>query len=321
MNNSKSGVTYLFKYLIRRLLVALPTMFITLSIIFFTLRVLPGDPALAILGDNASAEALYNLREQMGLNVPIWEQYLVFFVDILRGNFGLSIASGTPVLQLIANNFGATMFLTAASIFIGSLIGIPAGIISALRPNSFIDVVVRMVSFLWVSVPAFLLGIVLMLVFSLKVDWFPSMGAGEGFGGMLYHLILPSLTLGLINSAVIMRVARASLLEEVNQDYIRTAKAKGVPSGIVIFKHALRNSLIPVITVIGLDITALISGAVITETIFSRPGLGSLAVGAITSRDFPILQGCLVLFAILVIIVNLVIDIAYSIVNPKIRPS
>ncbi|PWA08762.1 ABC transporter permease [Pueribacillus theae] len=308
-------------YLIRRLLVALPTMFITLSLIFFTLRVLPGDPALAILGDNATEEALNNLREQMGLNAPIWQQYLVFWGDILRGDFGLSIASGTPVINLIASNFSPTIILTLTSIFIGSLIGIPSGILSALRPNSFIDTVVRIVSITWVSIPAFLLGIILILIFSLKIDLLPSMGAGEGFLGTMYHLILPSFTLGLINSAVIMRIARASMLEEVNQDYIRTARAKGIPTGIVIFKHALRNSLIPVITVIGLDITALISGAVITETIFSRPGLGSLAVGAITTRDFPILQGCLILFAALVIIVNLIIDITYSIVNPKIRPS
>lgn len=308
-------------YLIRRLLVAVPTMFITLSIIFFTLRVLPGDPALAILGDNATEEAIQNLREQLGLNVPVWQQYLNFWKDILRGDFGLSIASGVPVSELIASNFGPTMLLTLTSIFIGSIIGIPSGILSALKPNSFIDSFVRIMSITWVAIPAFLLGILFILIFSVKIDLFPSMGAGEGFFGTIHHLILPSFTLGLINSAVIMRIARASMLEVINQDYIRTARAKGLPTHKVIFKHALRNSLIPVVTVIGLDSTALISGAVITETIFSRPGLGSLAVGAISTRDFPVLQGCLILFAALVIIVNLIVDITYSIVNPKIRPN
>ncbi|MCH6266415.1 ABC transporter permease [Neobacillus citreus] len=309
------------KYLIRRILVAIPTMFITISIIFFALRVLPGDPALAILGESAGEEALQNLREQLGLNVPIWQQYVVFLWDTLKGDLGVSIASGTPVMNLIFDNFWHTMVLSVVSIFIGCVIGIPSGILSALKPNSLIDNLVRVISMTWVSIPPFLLGIILIFTLSLKVDLFPSMGEGEGFWGVLSHLFLPSLTLGLILSGVLMRFSRASMLEQINQDYIRTARAKGIPKRIVIFKHAMRNSLIPVITVIGLDITALISGAVITETIFSRPGLGSLAVGAISTRDFPILQGCLILFAVLVIVVNLIVDISYSIANPKIRPN
>jgi ABC-type dipeptide/oligopeptide/nickel transport system permease component len=300
--------------------VAIPTIFITLTIIFFTLRVLPGDPALVILGDNASEESLQNLREQMGLNLPVWQQYLNYLGDIFSGNLGDSIASGTPVLTLIMENITPTLTLSVASIVIGCIIGIPIGILSALRPNSWIDSIMRIFSMIWLSSPPFLLGIILILAFSLKLNMFPSMGTGEGFWGSIYHLILPTLTLGLVLSGVMMRFARASMLEEINQDYVRTARAKGIPAKLVIFKHALRNSLIPVITVIGIDITALISGAVITETIFSRPGLGSLAVGAIVTRDFTILQGCLILFALLVIVVNLVVDISYSFVNPKIRP-
>jgi len=311
----------LIKYVTRRLLVAIPTIFITISIIFFSLRILPGDPALAILGENASEEALQNLREQLGLNLPVWQQYIHYIGDLLRGDLGESISSGTPVIQMIQENFGSTIILSIASIMLGCLIGIPVGILSALRPNSWIDNFVRFISMIWVSVPPFLLGILLILAFSLKLNLFPSMGAGEGIWGTIHHMILPTFTLGLILSGVMMRFARASMLEEINQDYIRTAKAKGIPINVVIFKHALRNSLIPVITVIGIDITALISGAVITETIFSRPGLGSLAVGAIMTRDFAILQGCLVLFAVLVIIVNLLVDISYSIVNPKIKQS
>jgi ABC-type dipeptide/oligopeptide/nickel transport system permease component len=314
-------VIQLARYLIRRFLVAIPTIFITISLIFFILRVLPGDAALVVLGDNASDEALENLRNQMGLNVPIWEQYFVFLGNIFQGDFGVSIASGIPVSELIAANFGHTMVLTFASILVGSIIGIPLGVFSALKPNSFVDNIVRAISMTWISIPPFLLGIILILVFSLNIAIFPSMGVGEGFFGGLYHLVLPSFTLGLILSGVMMRFARASMLEELNHDYIRTAKAKGVPTYIVIFKHALRNSLIPVITVIGLDITALISGAVITESIFSRPGLGSLAIDAIVTRDFAVLQGCLILVAFLVVVVNLLVDISYSIANPKIRPS
>jgi ABC-type dipeptide/oligopeptide/nickel transport system permease component len=314
-------VIQLARYLIRRFLVAIPTIFITISLIFFILRVLPGDAALVVLGDNASDEALENLRNQMGLNVPIWEQYFVFLGNILQGDFGVSIASGIPVSELIAANFGHTMVLTFTSILVGSIIGIPFGVFSALKPNSWIDNIVRAVSMTWISIPPFLLGIILILVFSLNIAIFPSMGVGEGFFDGLYHLALPAFTLGLILSGVMMRFARASMLEELNHDYIRTVQAKGVPTYIVIFKHALRNSLIPVITVIGLDITALISGAVITESIFSRPGLGSLAIDAIVTRDFAVLQGCLILVAFLVIVVNLLVDISYSIANPKIRPS
>ncbi|WP_342431172.1 ABC transporter permease [Neobacillus sp. FSL H8-0543] len=308
------------KFLVRRILVAIPTVFITLTIIFFALRVLPGDPALVILGENASEAALENLRKQMGLDLPVWQQYLHYLGDIFTGNFGESIASGTPVMTLIADNFVPTIALSISSIVVGCILGIPIGILSALKPNSWIDFIMRVFSFIWLSSPPFLLGILLILAFSLKLNIFPSMGSGEGFWGSLFHLILPTFTLGLILSGVMMRFARASMLEEINQDYIRTAKAKGIPNRVVVFKHALRNSLIPVITVIGIDITALISGAVITETIFSRPGLGSLAVGAILTRDFAILQGCLILFALLVIFVNLIVDVSYSFVNPKIRP-
>jgi len=201
------------------------------------------------------------------------------------------------------------------------MIGIPVGIFSAIKQNSAWDNVVRFVAMIGISFPPFFLAILLMIMFSLKIEWFPSMGAGEGFAQNLYHLVLPATTLGIILGAILMRFVRASMLEEVNQDYVRTARAKGVPEKLVINKHVLRNSLIPVITVIGLDITALLSGAILTETIYSRPGLGSMAVNAIIARDFPTLQGCLVLFTVLVVLVNLLVDISYSLVNPKIRPS
>jgi ABC-type dipeptide/oligopeptide/nickel transport system permease component len=296
-------------------------MFITLSIIFFSLRILPGDPALAILGEGASEEVLNRLREQMGLNLPVWQQYLQYFGGILQGDFGVSISTGRPVSEMIQSIFPHTMLLAIGGLLIGCLIGIPVGIFSAIKQNSAWDNVVRFVAMIGISFPPFFLAILLMIMFSLKIEWFPSMGAGEGFAQNLYHLVLPATTLGIILGAILMRFVRASMLEEVNQDYVRTARAKGVPEKLVINKHVLRNSLIPVITVIGLDITALLSGAILTETIYSRPGLGSMAVNAIIARDFPTLQGCLVLFTVLVVLVNLLVDISYSLVNPKIRPS
>ncbi|QRG66796.1 ABC transporter permease [Brevibacillus choshinensis] len=309
------------KYIIRRILIALPTMFITLSIIFFSLRILPGDPALAILGEGASEEVLAKLREQMGLNVPVWQQYVNYLAGIFRGDFGESISTGKPVSEMIQSIFPHTMRLAIGGLIVGCVIGIPLGILSAIKQNTTMDNAIRFIAMIGISFPPFFLAILFMVVFSLKIELFPSMGAGETFMENLYHLVLPSLTLGVILGAILMRFVRSSMLDEINQDYVRTARSKGASEKLVIYKHVLRNSLIPVITVIGLDITALLSGAILTETIYSRPGLGSMAVGAIVARDFPTLQGCLVLFTILVVGVNLVVDVSYSLVNPKIRPS
>ncbi|WP_077213222.1 ABC transporter permease [Bacillus dakarensis] len=311
----------MFKFIFRRLLVTLPTMFLTISIIFFGLRILPGDPAVAMLGDNATPAAVEALREEMGLNEPLWKQYLAYLGDIVQADFGESFISGESVSAQLFAVFPDTLNLTFFGIIFGCVIGIPLGIISALKRNTKIDNFLRFISIIGLSVPPFLLGIYMILAFSLKMAIFPSMGTGEGFLNQIYYLILPSLTIGLILSASVMRYTRSSMLDEINQDYIRTAWAKGIPEKLVIYKHVLRNTLIPVVTVIGLQMTGLLSGAVITESIFSRPGLGSLAIGAITTRDFPVLQGCLVLFAIAVMVVNLLVDISYSIINPRIRPS
>lgn len=311
----------MLKYILRRLLVTLPTILITISIIFFGLRILPGDPAVAMLGDSATPEAIEALKEQMGLNIPLWQQYLIFIGNLFKGDLGESFISGKPVAEQLVSVFPDTLNLTLLGILFGCLIGIPLGIFSALKRGTNSDNVLRFVSIIGLSVPPFLLGIYMILAFSLKLAIFPSMGTGEGFFGQIYHLVLPALTIGLILSASVMRYTRSSMLDEINQDYIRTAWAKGIPEKLVIYKHVLKNTLIPVVTVIGLQMTGLLSGAVITESIFSRPGLGSLAIGAITTRDFPILQGCLILFAVAVMVVNLLVDISYSLINPKIRTS
>ncbi|MBS4214693.1 ABC transporter permease [Neobacillus rhizophilus] len=310
----------MLKYSIRRILLTIPTIFITISVIFFVLRILPSDPASVILGDNATPEAIQALREKLGLNTSVWAQYLHFLQSMIQADFGNSIATGRSVSDQIISLLPYTLELTLASILIAVIIGVPIGIYSAIKRNSISDALVRLFALMGISMPAFFLGILLLLVFSLKIPIFPSMGAGENFVGNLYHLALPALSLGLIEAGIVMRITRSSMLDEVNRDYVRTAKAKGIPKKMVISKHILRNSLIPVVTVIGLNMTTLISGAVLTEAIFSRPGLGSLAVGAIETRDYPTLQACLVLFCILVIFVNLIVDLSYSILNPRIRP-
>jgi len=313
------GGQRMFKYSIRRILLTIPTIFITISVIFFVLRILPSDPAGVILGDNATPEALEALRKNLGLNDPIGVQYWEFIKNTVQADFGNSLTSGRPVSDQILSLIPYTFELALASLLIAVIIGVPIGIYSAIKRDSIPDAFFRMFALIGISMPAFFLGILLMLAFSLKFPLFPSMGAGEGLIDSFAHLALPALTLGLIEAGIVMRITRSSMMEEVNMDYVRTAKAKGVPKKKVILKHILRNSLIPVITVLGLNMTTLISGAVLTETVFSRPGLGSLAVGAIETRDYPTLQACLVLFCGLVVVVNLIVDLSYSLLNPRIR--
>jgi ABC-type dipeptide/oligopeptide/nickel transport system permease component len=310
----------MLKYTIRRILLTIPTILITITVIFFVLRVLPSDPASVILGDNATPESHRVLKEKLGLNEPIWIQYLHFLASIVQGEFGNSLTTGRSVSAQILSLLPYTFELAIASVLIAVIIGVPIGILSAIKRDTLPDAFFRFFALIGISMPAFFLGILLLLAFSLKIPLFPSMGAGEGFVGNLYHLVLPALTLGLIESGIIMRITRSGMMDEINKDYVRTAKAKGVPKKMVVSKHILRNSLIPVVTVIGLNMTTLISGAVLTETVFSRPGLGSLAIGAIETRDYPTLQACLVLFCILVVFVNLIVDLSYSILNPRIRP-
>ncbi|RKQ35720.1 ABC transporter permease [Oceanobacillus halophilus] len=310
----------MIKYTIRRILWTIPTIFLAVTAIFFVLRILPSDPASSILGENATPDALRALKEEMGLDKPVSVQYVEFLEGVIRLDFGNSLSSGRSISTEIISLLPYTLELALASVLIATIIGVPIGIYAAIKRGAFVDSIFRVSALIGLSMPAFFLGILMMLAFSLKIPLFPSMGAGEGFVGNLYHLALPALTLGLIESGIVMRITRSSMLDELNKDYVRTARAKGVPRRTVNLKHILRNSLIPVVTVIGLNITTLISGAVLTETVFSRPGLGKLAVGAIETRDYPVLQACLVLFCLLVIFVNLVVDLSYSYLNPKIRP-
>ncbi len=296
-------------------------MFLCITIIFFCLRVVPGDPALIMLGENATPEAVEGLHKAMGLDKPIWEQYLTFLNDTLQGDFGKSIYSEKSVSKQLIEAFPHTFNLALMSIFIACIIGIPLGIVSARKHNTLFDDGLRVVSLIVLAAPAFLVGIFLLIVFSVQIPLFPSMGVGNGFFEKIYYLILPSITIGTGIAAALIRFMSSSMIEEINKDYIRTVRAKGIPEKLVFYKHALRNSLIPVVTVIGLNMTGLLSGAVIIEMIFSRPGLGSLALDAIFARDFPVVQGSLILFMLIVIIVNLLVDLSYSLLNPRIRQS
>jgi len=307
-------------FVVRRILSAMPTLLAVLTVIFFAIRTLPGDPALAILGDNATDAAIAALREKLGLNLPVWRQYLDFLGGLLRGDLGTSLVNGRGVLSELLRVLPHTLTLTLASILIGTVIGVPLGIISALHRNRLIDYVTRVFSLLGFSFPVFYAGIMLILIFAVWLPWFPVIGSSSsgGVGTTLHALVLPAVagSLGLI--AMITRASRSSLLEVLGDDYIRTARAKGLPEKTVLYRHALRNALIPVVTVIGLYFALIIGNSVLIETVFTRPGLGSLIIGSLDNRDYPMVQGLLVAYAAIVIVVNIVTDLTYSIIDPRI---
>ena len=310
-------------FLIKRLGFALVTMFAVMTIVFFVLRILPGDPAYAILGDQANEASLAGLRERLGLNLPLWQQYFEFMKGAAVGDWGTSLVSNRPVLQDIFDVMPATLELTFASLLLGAIFGIPIGIWSALRRNKTVDYVARTISLIGLSFPAFVSAILLLLVFSIQLRWFPviSSGQGETFGERMRDLALPAINLGLIMAAYITRVTRSAMLEVLNQDYVRTAQAKGSSRSVVIWRHCFRNSMIPVVTVVGLYLGILIGNSVLTEIVFNRPGLGKLIIGSLNQRDYPMLQGMIVMYTMIVVIVNLLTDLTYGLIDPRIKYS
>ncbi|RGP35132.1 ABC transporter permease [Pseudotabrizicola alkalilacus] len=309
-------------YVIRRMLLAIPTLLLMLTVIFVLVRLVPGDPAITILGDQASEDALQRLRAQLGLDQPIYVQYFDFVMRTLSGDFGRSMATGRTVLQEVAAVLPYTIELTASALLIGAIIGVPLGTTAAIYRNLWPDYASRLVSLIGLSFPAFVSGILMLLAFAVNLRWFPVIGSGgSGLEAHLRALVLPALNLGLIMTAYITRVTRASMLNVLNEDYIRTARAKGVRPNRLIRRHALRNALIPVITVVGLYFGTLVGNSVLTEMVFSRPGLGKLILGALNSRDYTLLQGLMVTFASFVILVNTVTDIAYGLVDPRVKYS
>ncbi|MCP8939451.1 ABC transporter permease [Alsobacter sp. SYSU M60028] len=302
----------------RRLVDAIPTLLLVLTLVFVAMRILPGDPALAVLGEHATQAQLAEFRRKIGLDLPMWQQYLSFIVNSATFNFGNSFANNFSVSQLVRLNLPYTVELTIAATIIGTVIAIPVGVASAVNRGKAIDSGSRVFSLIGYAVPDFFLGAVLLIVFALNFGWFPINGGGDGFADRMWHLALPALALGLIKAAFVSRLTRSSLLEVARKDYVRTARAKGASERRVIYLHALRNALLPVITGLGLSILSTLSGSVAIELIFGRPGLGSMLVGAIETRDYPVIQAGIVVFSLFVVLVNLAMDIIYTLVDPRV---
>lgn len=309
------------RYVVRRILVAFPTLLAVYTLVFLFIRVAPGDPAVAALGDYASAEAVQALRERMGLNAPLWVQYGATLLGYFRGDLGRSLITNIPIGSQIAAALPHTLELTFAGVLIGTVLGIPLGVIAAVHRNRLADYLSRVFSLTGISIPAFYLGILLILAFAVKLRWFPVMGAGEFSNPVenLRHLALPALTLGIIMTAFVARMTRSCFLNVLREDYIRTARSKGLSERVVILLHSLRNALVPIVAVLGTQTALLIGDSVMTEIIFSRPGMGKLIVQAMLQRDYIALQSLIVIYASLVVVINLLTDLSYGVIDPRIR--
>ncbi|RJQ63571.1 MAG: ABC transporter permease [Desulfobacteraceae bacterium] len=308
-------------YVIKRVLSALVIMWAVASIVFFAMRVVPADPAQVVLGDYATEETLKAFRHEMGLDRSLFSQYIDFIAQLVRGDLGRSMITHRPVGDQIWALFPYTFNLAISSMLIGAIIGIPLGVWAAIRKNTAVDYISRLIALAGFSFPAFYLGVLLLLVFSVELGWFPIIHQVRT-GSITEHihkLILPALSLGLIQASYVTRLTRSSMLEALNEDYVRTAFAKGLRPKNVYFKHVLKNIMIPVITAIGLYTGTILGGAILTETVFNRPGMGKLLVGAINQRDYTTIQSGLMVFAFIVVIVNLIVDLTYSLFDPKVK--
>jgi glutathione transport system permease protein len=307
-------------FVIRRAFLAVITLFAVLTLVFVIVRVLPGDPAQLILGDQASREAIEALHVKLGLDQPIPVQYGKFLGDALRGDWGVSMVTGQPVLAEVLSVLPWTIDLTLVSLALGVLMGVPLGVWAAVRRNRMVDYLVRVVSLAGLSFPAFVSAIILLFLFAIELRWFPVISARKGsLQAWTQSITLPAISLGLNSAAYITRVTRSAMLEVLSEDYVRTALAKGAPQRIVIWRHALRNALIPIITVTGLYTSTLIGNSVLTEIVFSRPGLGKLIVGALNQRDYTMLEGMMVIYTLAVVVVNVLTDLAYGLVDPRVK--
>lgn len=301
-------------YLRRRLLLLLPTMLGVVTLVFLMRPLIPGDPVDFMLGETARSVDKDALRHEFHLDRPLLEQYGLFMSGLARGDLGRSIMSGRPVTALIVERLPNTLELAVAAALIAVLVALPLGVLAAARQYSWVDNASTLFALIGVSMPNFWLGPLLVILFSIQLGWLPV----SGRGGPL-HLILPALTLGLGMAGILTRLTRATMVEAIREDYVRTARAKGLPERVVFFKHALRNGLIPVVTLLGLQLGALLAGSIVTETIFAWPGLGRLVIQAVNARDFPLLQGCVMTIAAGYMVVNLATDVVYALIDPRIR--
>jgi peptide/nickel transport system permease protein len=301
-------------FLLRRLLLTVPVVWLLVTLVFALIHIVPGDPVAQMLGESASVSEVERLRADLGLDRPLGEQYLAWLSGLVRLDLGQSLRNQQPVLTAVADRYPATLVLAVAALAFSLLVAVPLGVLAALRRGRATDHAVSVLTLLGVSLPNFVLGPLFILAFAIGLGWFPVSGAGG-----VAHLVLPAVTLGGAIAAITTRMVRSSLLEEIGQDYVRTARAKGLSEARVVFGHALRNGLIPILTIVGLQFGTLLAGAIVTETIFSWPGLGRLMVEAIYARDYPLVQGCILSVALTYIAVNFVTDFLYAVVDPRVR--
>jgi peptide/nickel transport system permease protein len=311
-----------FAYIVRRILATIPVMGVVAIFVFSLLYFSPGDPAAVIAGDLATVEDIEKIRQQLGLNEPFLVRFSTWLFAILQGDLGTSIFSSLPVSTLIGQRLEATISLSITTIVLSVSVAVPLGVLAAARAGGWLDRLVMMFAVLGFSVPVFVLGYVLIFLFSLELDWLPVQGfvsIREGFWPFLRQLILPSLALGTIYIALIARMTRAAMLDVLSQDYIRTANAKGLGTEKVLLRHALKNAAVPIVTVVGIGVALLIGGVVVTESVFAIPGLGRMTVDAILRRDYPIIQGVILMFSFVYVLINLLVDLSYSLFDPRIR--
>jgi peptide/nickel transport system permease protein len=312
----------MLSYIGARLIATVPVVGIVAIIVFAILRLTPGDPAAIIAGDAATTDQLNQIRIQMGLDKPIYVQFILWLVQIVRGDLGVSLISGVPVTQMIVDRLGPTLALSTTIIVFSIIVAVPLGVIAAWRQGTALDRFASIFSVLGFSTPVFVLGYLLILFFSIELRWLPVQGyrpLSNGFWEFISRLILPTLALGTAYIALIARITRTSVLDIMGEDYIRTARAKGLRENTVLISHALRNAWVPIVTIIGVGVTHLIGGVVVTESVFNLPGLGRLVVEAVLARDYPVIQGLILMFSFTYILVNLLVDVLYTVLDPRIR--
>jgi len=309
-------------YLVRRVLAAVPVMGVVALFVFLLLRITPGDPAAILAGDNATPQQLERIRTSLGLNEPLYVQFFTWINKLLHGDLGVSLISNVPVLKMIGQRVEPSISIAIATIILAVVIAVPLGVIAAWKHGTWIDRFVMGLSVLGFSVPVFVIGYVLIQIFAIDLRWLPVQGFKSitaGFGPFLERIILPTLTLSFIYIALIARMTRAAMLDVMGEDFIRTARAKGIGEVAVLLRHGLRNAAVPVITVIGTGFALLISGVVVTESVFNLPGIGRLTVDAVLARDYPVIQAMILLTSLIYVTVNLLIDVAYTLLDPRIR--
>jgi peptide/nickel transport system permease protein len=310
------------RFLAQRLAAIIPVLLVVAVVVFLILRLTPGDPAAVIAGQNATSDDIARIREQLGLTLPIWQQFGIWLGNVLKGDFGYSFYLNKPVVELILQRVEPTVSLAVGTMFLALVFAIPLGTLAAWKMGGWLDKGLMAFSVIGFSIPVFVVGYILIYYFAVKLDWFPVQGyvrIAKGFGAWAYQLVLPCITLSTIYVSLIARVTRAAVSEALTEDHVRTARAKGLGEIAVLVKHGLRNAAVPIVTVIGIGVALLIGGVVVTETVYAIPGLGQLTVDAVLNRDFPVIQGVILFFSVAYVLVNLLVDVSYLFLDPRIR--